>query len=203
MAKYFPYIIHLPERKDRKIHIVNEIKKFTNDFYFIDGIRCTPPAIGISKVYRSLCEMANCYDMPEILTIEDDLLFYGINIMDRYQKAINDLPNDWDILLGGAAHFDSFTKYSDNLIKLNGMFCGLQFVLWNKKVYKTILNHKPESDTTQIKDIDCWLKHKNLNVYCVWPEIAGQIDNMSDNHAKNFSYSNYVNNRNLRLGINL
>ncbi len=54
-------------------------------------------------------------------------------------EAFKNLPEDWDILLGGLYSTDKLTPYNDYWSQ-TGEFAGLHFYIVNSKAYDTILN---------------------------------------------------------------
>lgn len=181
-------VIHLKERKDREELYKYELGRFFDDYEVFDAIKINPGYIGISESFKELIRQNINED--QILVFEDDVKFTSNKSIDFLNKCIKDLPEDWDILLGGSYHFDSVSK-TDNLIKV-GDFSSGHCMLINKKAYNHFLNH----NTKEHKYLDRYLgalsHQKTINVYLCDPMISIQYPGYSDNVNKQVDYSNML-----------
>ena len=115
--------------------------------------------------------------------MEDDVVFNGKEQTANYiQECLNNVPNEWDILLGGLYYSKKIDPYNEYWNK-TGEFCGAHFYIVNSKAYDKIL----EYDFTH--HIDRWLNMNNrLNCYVAKKFFATQKEGYSDNVKKKVDY---------------
>lgn len=105
-----------------------------------------------------------------LLFLEDDCVFKKC---DHLQSAVNDLPEDWDIIYFGCNIKDEKpVKISNRLFKINGAWTT-HCIGYNKKCIEFILMHQPGFSECMF---DCWLSENlsRLNAYVVNPISAWQ-----------------------------
>ena len=119
--------------------------------------------------------MAKKANYKQILICEDDVTFH-LQSIDIWKAALQELPNNWDILLGGISNFDCNrvckSKYK-NLVKIND-FSGEHMMLVNEKAYDILLTYINNLKLNKkILHFDRFLgslaKQKILNIYCTVP----------------------------------
>jgi len=179
------YCIHLKDRIDREENMIKELNYFTDNCEIFDAIRRIDGCEGTSMSFKSIIKSAKKDNLECVLIFEDDVKFTSVKSKEQFQKCIDTLPDNWDVLLGGTYGLvdqqdltnEPFNKY----IRKVGDFSSLHCVLFNKSCYDKILNH----DTNKINHIDRYLgnlsKNGNLNVYLSYPMIAIQYNTFSDN----------------------
>ena len=183
-------VINLPERQDRLIQFKSEVNHLGWQFEVMDGIKHKEPMTGIGMAHRKCVLIANNLNLDNILIMEDDLLFTNASKTQQYIKeALNNTPDDFDVLIGGHYGGVKLSNYNDYWHRV-GQFCGLHFYIVNKRFYQHILNY----DGTM--HIDRYMNLQETNkVYCTNKFFAIQRDGYSDNVKNVTEYSKYLNHK--------
>lgn len=178
------YLINLPTRTDRFTKVMQQLNYFFEDgpITIQDGIIDSTPLKGIAKAHLNCVMDAKDNNYPYCIIMEDDLLFRD-GAKEYSQKAFNDLPEDWDILLGGIYSCNEMTPYNDYWNKL-APFNGLHWYVVNSKAYDKLLKFNYNMH------IDRWLVFQaNLNCYVTRKFFVIQEDGFSDNVGKVTTYN--------------
>lgn len=181
-------LINLPTRKDRLIDATKEIDSFFDNkaIIKIDGVIDNKPMVGIAKAHLNAIRYAKDKGYDNILIMEDDLLFRP-NAKEYAINAFNNLPEDYDILLGGI--YNGKKEYYNEYWNKVGAFSGLHFYIVNHKAYDRILNNYKFN-----QHIDRWLVAiEKLNCYVTNKFFCIQKDGFSDNANKFCNYSTLLN----------
>lgn len=149
---FFPYIacINLPTAPERWTQALSEFKKFdlTNR---VEQVYANPPPVGITIPNLNFAKGnvgANCSHLKALvhalasgqrscLIFEDD--FYFTKETNELYYAINELPDDWDVLFLGGNPTDQMTKYSPNLFKPTKMLGAFSYAV-NKRFLPTLID---------------------------------------------------------------
>ena len=177
------YCINLPYRDDRWILLKHEFLKFTNKIYRIYSINHSNNIISCALSFLKCILLAKKANMDKILICEDDITFHDKSIS-IWNLALKELPEDWDILLGGISNFDygflndKKQKYY-NLVKIKD-FSGEHMMLVNKKAYDILFTYILNLESNnKILHFDRFLgnlaKQNKLNIYCSFPFISVPI----------------------------
>lgn len=178
------YLINLPTRTDRLQKALLQINSFYDNsrIELKNGIIDTTPLKGIAKAHLNCIMDAKDNNYPYCIIMEDDLLFRS-GAKEYSQKAFNDIPSDFDILLGGIYSCSELTPYNDYWNKL-AAFNGLHWYLVNAKAYDKILAFNFN------QHIDRWLvATAKLNCYVTKKLFVIQEDGFSDNVGKVTTYN--------------
>ncbi len=185
MVRFDTTIISLAIRPDRLKATIDELPKIgVTDYEWFPAYE--GGNIGCSK---SHCECLK--GEGSILVLEDDAVFEP-DSLEIMNKAISQLPDDWDMLYLGANVKAKATRYSDNLFSVrSGVHCT-HAMLWSDKGRKSMSElFDPERDSLEFVVIDHWLYMKGLglmNCYVVWPMIAYQRAGHSDIRLAYYDY---------------
>lgn len=186
------YCIHLSKRTDREVHMKDELSKFKLDTEIFEGIYSPQGYIGISSSFKNVIRDAIKNDYPYILIFEDDVKFTSEKSNEQFQKCIDSLPDDWDILLGGVYTMSNSDYESDVIsecLKPVTDFSSLHCTLIRNTMYNHILNHDP---ARHLPNIDRYISHiiqkENKKAYVSYPMIAIQYNGYSDNVNGNVNY---------------
>lgn len=173
-------VINLPERTERLKEFKQELVYLPcSNLQIVSGVKHTQSFKGIAQAHLNAILIAKGNEWHEVLIMEDDCVFNGKDqTYDYLLNALNDIPADWDILLGGIYH-GKIVPFNNYWSK-TGEFCGLHFYIVNSKAYDNIL----EWDGTQHIDRFMNLKGLRLNAYVTNKFIATQRDGWSDNQGK-------------------
>lgn len=130
------------------------------------------------KTYQTFLESNNEY----CLILEDDIELITDDLKRDILINMNNLPNDWDILLLGyeidgrkknVSNGNKNTKLRNGLLNIN-YFVGLHAYIITRKTAKILLDNLQTLDWILDWNI-CYLAEKNIvNVYGVYPPIVCQ-----------------------------
>lgn len=171
-------VINLPHRTDRLKQFISEVLHLKIER---DGIIIVPgrikeiPSEGIGMSHREAMDTA--FRLGDyVLIMEDDVIFPGMSkTIPHIDKCLENVPEKWDILLGGVYNQNGIKKYNDYWNKLED-FRGLHFYIINRKAYEKIKAGYKFND-----HIDKWISENGFNVYVMNPFCAMQRDGYSDN----------------------
>ncbi len=170
------FFINLPQRVDRLKEFKEELKWINGITPFLmEGVIDKPAHKGIGQAHTNCIWYANEVGWDKVLIMEDDCVFQGEDKTYPYLlEAMDNLPEDWDILLGGLYNKARMQPFNDWWNKVD-KFCGLHFYYVNKKAYEKILTYDG------LSHFDNWLGQQGLNIYVTKKFIAHQRDGWSDN----------------------
>lgn len=120
-----------------------------------------------------------------IIVIEDDvkLLSGWENVLD---KALNEVPDDWDTISGNFSFVEEIEKISENVIKPIGVRSSMNFTCFHKRCLKKIKNNLNLRKFPEYKHFDryCFSEKVNLNSFGTYPMICKEIGGYSFNNKK-------------------
>ena len=149
------YCINLAERPDRWNECLKNFEKHEiNNYERINAIKIEGDLpnkrkgqIGCALSFATCFEKIKKENLKNALLFEDDFEFRDNKeiIFQKLNKAIQELPEDWDSLFLGGTVIDDYglfpiQKYSDNLLKLNSAHC-LHAVAFSQKGVDKIFNY--------------------------------------------------------------
>ncbi len=179
-------VINLPERVDRLTQLEGELKWlfFDETYHLVNGIRHQRPATGIAQAHLLCVEYAKKKGWPYVIIMEDDCIFQGKHLTREYVSlAMENLPNQWDLLISGVYETNGLKKFNEYWSKTSE-FCGLHFYIVNSGAYDRILSY---NDTMHI---DRWMASRGeLKCYVTNKFFATQSNGFSDNVNSPVNYS--------------
>lgn len=139
--------------------------------------------IGIGQAHINAILIAKQSEWDKVLIMEDDACFNGKEkTYDYVLNCLDNLPPDWDILLGGIYFSKELKNFNEYWSKV-GEFCALHFYIVNYKAYNKILEYNFK------QHIDRWMNQNNrLNCYVANKFFATQRNGFSDNTKTKTDY---------------
>ena len=230
------YVINMDADTDRLESVTKELDKVHTKFTRIPGIVADKglksqegnffakyfaptSAVGISEAHRKVWKTVVEKDYSAALCFEDDIKLIT-NISDIFPKAIEELPEDWDMLYLGCITCCSpdkislfeeiqekikptLKKYSTHL-NTGGLYYGNEAYAISNKGAKKLLEQLDKINWHL--DFDITYNTKNLNSFKIDPPVAYQNsdDSFESNNtskapvilnkfAKNISFNNKCN----------
>jgi len=185
------FVINLTERKDRMEQFLQ------NNFPFpvmrFNAIKDDPGWDGCSKSHLSILRKQKEY--PFII-FEDDVIL--LQSWDIVEKAMSQLPEDWDALWLSATLMILQSRYSENLFSLKEGLCASAIIYNSKRIIDYIIGNYeiwiPHND--QRKSIDVFYAYdvqQKFNCYIVAPLIITQRPGYSDIEKRDINYEQIVN----------
>lgn len=178
------FVINLDSRPDRweffKEHNQSLFDKFQVERF--PAISGDDVPLAIFNSYISCMEHAFASDETVIIMEDDAYLVDGWEA--KLDLAFNDLPEDWDVLIGNHYFFGHIELLSDHIAKPNGNASTINFALYRRSILDKIRcnMHLREGDKL---DIDHFITSPDTPIlnYTIWPMISREYASFSD-HKK-------------------
>jgi len=184
MVKFEVKIISLEARPERLQATIEELPKIgITDYEWFPAI--CGGARGCDKSHHACLKGEG-----PILILEDDVVFED-GSLETMNKAVSQLPPDWDILYLGANVKAPASRQSDNLFRVLKSVHTTHAMLYSAKGRQNMHDLYDAETGSGIGTIDHWLYMVGLglmNCYVVWPMIAFQRADYSDIRLKYFDY---------------
>jgi GR25 family glycosyltransferase involved in LPS biosynthesis len=196
------YVINLPERIDRKTHIIGELNKIGcadyKIFPAINGNKELNPThlkngmYGLIKTYINIYEEWKNNKTGTITIIEDDCVFVN-DFNEKSEIFYRSVPEDWEMLYFGGNHNNHMgvtTKnINENCLKLTYSFTAHCVILKDyvfEHLISEIINFNVENDVilANLQSV--------YNAYCSTEILANQIPNFSDIENRMVDYSDMI-----------
>ncbi|MFA7673963.1 MAG: hypothetical protein WCY62_08965 [Clostridia bacterium] len=189
-------VINLARRRDRMF--LFQENKFPFPIDRFDAIEANPGWLGCTQ---SHLEVLKIYKERPLLVLEDDTIL--IQSWSIVEKAISQLPENWDALWLGATLCGEVTKYSENLYTLKGCYAAHTIIFNSDRIVDYIINnHKSFFESIRMrKTIDVFYAHDvqhKFNCFVVYPFVANQRAGYSDIEKDQRDYSKTINVFNVR-----
>jgi GR25 family glycosyltransferase involved in LPS biosynthesis len=183
------YCINLDKRTDRWQQSLSEFAKVGISVERFKACEGDNKALAFNKSQYH-CIQKGLSECDKFLILEDDVEFKGWS---HLGMALNELPNDWDILwLGGnligcgGIEFRPPVRYRSHLFRPQDIW-QTHAVAYSRKAAEWIVNnfpfHKDEYEKEGLTIYDEWLRVNALpmlNCFIVAPQIAVQRADHSD-----------------------
>ena len=153
--------------------MIPECEKLNLDLYRFEAIFDTFGHTGCFKSHTELLRLVK--DDGIFMIIEDDIkVLQPRGVLD---KAISQLPDDWDMLYLGAHLSKKLQRYSENLFVLSGALMTHAVIYNNQNgVVDYILEHARGIIDVYMRDN----VHDKFNCYLTYPMVCSQSDGYSD-----------------------
>lgn len=135
--------INLEHRKDRLLHIVEQMKQLGITAKRFNAVKTTNGAIGCTISHIKSLEIAINENYEHIFICEDDILFTNIEVLkDSISKFANS-GIEWDVLFISGNNGINYEKTNDFCVRVRDCRCGTGYVV-NKHYMKTLLENMKE-----------------------------------------------------------
>lgn len=186
------FVINRSERKDR----MEKFKSNNSELYqtfdvqrweaVTPGFR--PGSDVVDAIFQSFvtCMKFGFAENESIIIMEDDA-YLAKGGIEKIRKAWEDLPDDWDVLIGNHYHFGSMEILTDNIAKPTDRASTVNFGVYRSSIFQKIKNHEESRNGNPSKrDFDHFITSKTvpINNYTVWPMISREIPSFSDHKGK-------------------
>lgn len=193
------YVINLPERTDRKTHILSELEKIElKNFELVDAINGNnihnPTNLkngmyGLVLTYLKIYEKWKKNVNDNILIIEDDCIFFP-DFNRKLKEYIDNVPKDWEMLYFGGNHNYHVGSKTQNIndycIKLNNTYSAHCVILKNYVFEELIKNLK---EFRIENDVMLAFLQKKYNAYSSKDKMTTQMANISNIENKYVDYN--------------
>ena len=185
------FVINLSSRPDRW----EEFK--ARNFYLLNEFdvqrwEATPTSLSCPNVVDAIfgsfisC-MENAFLEDEVVAIMEDDAYLAEGGIDKLRFAWQDLPQDWDVLIGNHYFFGHIEILTDHLAKPTGRASTLNFCVIRKSCLQKARDHGGlRNSIPSIRDIDHYFTSElvSINNYTVWPMVSREIPSFSDHKQK-------------------
>lgn len=180
---HFTYVVNLPNRTDRREHIVRQfIDKPEFDMHIQEPIQHPVAPVSLWLTLRSIVTKEKEKGSTYFIFCEDDHTFtndYSPTLLEK--NIIQASKLQADVLLGGASWFDNGMKVDENLFWIHH-FTGMQFTVIFNRFYNRLL--EAEYDDNVITDLK--ISQLTDKKWMVYPHISIQTEfGYSDVTTKN------------------
>lgn len=139
-------------------------------------------------IFRSFCLcLEESFKTSESVIIMEDDAYLAEGGIDKLRMAYQDLPSDWDVLIGNHYFFGQMRILSDHLAKPSPGGSTLNFAVFRNTILPKIEANKHRRGRPDLKDFDHFLTSEEIpiNNYTVWPMISREFPSFSDHKKKN------------------
>jgi GR25 family glycosyltransferase involved in LPS biosynthesis len=169
--------INLDKRVDRWEKCLREFDRIGLNVERFSAFSGENPHLAFNKSQHTLLKKLVDEGAERMLVLEDDVVFKNI---DHMTAAINQLPEDWDVLyLGANVNGTHLERFSDNLFKIRNSFTTHAVAYSNKMATWIVENFNPD----QFPIYDEWLRvnvQEQYKSFIVSPFVAWQRPDVSD-----------------------
>lgn len=127
-------------------------------------------ASGLAYTTTKIIKKAKKEGWKSVFILEDDVDFIPVNFNEILEKAVNNLPDDWEFFHLNATHQYSSKWVNSCLHRLGGAWCCQAYAV-NHIVYDQYLLELEQYDKP-IDNITLNLHKANQNSYCTVPNIV-------------------------------
>ena len=178
------FVINLASRPDKLV--LFRQNEFPFEVERFEGIIDTPRDNGCAKSHLAILAMEHTFPF---MIMEDDCV-----MLDNWmvvQRALAELPTDWDALWLGATLTTPLERYSDYLFRLKRAHT-LHAVIYNsQEMIDYILNHH-DFRKHQYIDVFYHEVQQKFNCFITNPICATQRIGFSDISQKHVDYHDYI-----------
>ena len=166
------YCINLKQRKAKWNRVQLECAKLDLNVTRFEAIFNTS---GHDGCFQSHTTLLSQIEEDMFMVIEDDIKV--LEPLETLNKAISQLPDDWDMLYLGAQLSKKIERHSENLFRLKGALLTHAVIYNNQNgVVDYIADHARGIIDVYLRDV----VQELFNCYITYPAICSQADGFSD-----------------------
>lgn len=205
---YLPvYVINLPEREERRLHIEQQFKgKEEFEVTFVEAVKHEIGAVGLWHSLRKCIQMAMKRDDDIIVVCEDDHVFTEFYSKEYFlSNVIGASQQGAEVLSGGISNFRQTIPVSENRYWIDRFF-ATQFIVLYKPVFSKILGYAfkdTDAEDLVIPELSdrCMVLFPFISeqydfghsdVTPVHNDRPGLVTEMFTNTKERFSYIHYI-----------
>ena len=118
-----------------------------------------------------------------VIVMEDDSYLVP-GALSKLKLAFQDLPDDWDCLIGNHYFFGEMQILTSNIAKPIGYASTINFVIYRNTIIEKIVEHRGKEK--ELPDFDHFLTSEKVPIqnYTIWPMISREYLSFSDHKQK-------------------
>lgn len=197
--------INLERRTDRKISVINELKKINvEDPICFKAIELQNGALGCSMSHLKCLEIAKKNNYDYVVICEDDIEFLDPPLFLKQLKLFLDSSVNWDVVLIAGNNMVPYLPINDNCIKVMNCQTTTGYIVKKHYYDKLIDNFKTgiqkliKEPSNNLYKIDkYWFSlQRDDNWYLIIPLSVVQKEDYSDIEKKVTNFKQYMLNYN-------
>jgi hypothetical protein len=177
-------VLNLPEREDRW-KIFQEINKELFSEFNVSKFQASKSEDVVLSIFNSFIKcLEESFEKKETVIIMEDDGYVVPGGIEKLRFAFQDLPEDWDVLIGNHYFFGEMNLLTDNLAKPTGLASTLNFAVYRNTILPKIKENLHLRNEDRF-DFDHFITHPlvPINNYTIWPMISREYVSFSD-HKK-------------------
>ena len=170
------YCINLKNRRNKWIKVQKETAKLNLEPIRFEAVFNTNGHLGCMMSHTGLLENIIHYDGDTVfLVIEDDIKVVGTR--KDMDTAIEQLPDDWDMLYLGAHVREPLVRFSDNLFRIKSSMAN-HAIMYNNQ--NGVVDYILEHHYIPIDNFYAEKVQERFNCFITYPLICTQAPGYSD-----------------------
>lgn len=128
----------------------------------------------------------------QLFVLEDDFKILTDDYPEIINECIKQLPDDFDLFYAGCNLYGHCSRFSENLLKADGMYSS-HAIIYSRKAIEKLLPHLDAAETYDVTLVNTI--QKDGNSYCSFPLLISQQTGMSDIMNKVVNYEVFLEKR--------
>jgi GR25 family glycosyltransferase involved in LPS biosynthesis len=190
------FVINRSERPDR----MEQFKRFNGLLYENFEVIRFEASVPNSKIKTITDAIFDSFhrcisDSPdECICIMEDDAYLADGSIEKIKKAWEDLPEDWDILIGNHYFFGSLEILNENLAKPISRASTANFIIVRKTIIPKINENVHKREIRSINDFDHFVTSElvPINNFTIWPMVSREYPSFSDHKGKQLDSSHKI-----------
>ena len=185
------FVINLGERTDRWWSFQRNNSPLLERFK-VERWEATSTGLNITTVEEAIFQsFLSCleasFEKDECVIIMEDDAYLAEGGIEKLQKAWEDLPEDWDVLIGNHYFFGQINILTDNIAKPLQRASTVNFSVFRKTCLPKIKEYQYLRGVyPSIVDFDHYITSEivPINNYTIWPMISREIPSYSNHKGR-------------------
>jgi hypothetical protein len=194
--------INLESRKDRLLHITNELEKMKINGERVNAVKTAVGAIGCTLSHIRCIELAKQRNYEWVFICEDDISFLNPEVLMSSAKSFYENKEiNWDVLIIGGNNVPPYQQISDYCVRISNCQTTTGYVV-KQHFYDTLIQNFKESATNLLREptrgniyaLDIyWKRLQSQNQwYMLIPPTVTQYESYSDIENRNVNYNHLM-----------
>jgi len=182
------FVIHKSEREDRWERFKVSNQPLFEEFEVHRWEASTPgydfPEV-VDAIFDSFLKCIKNSPDEAIIVMEDDSYLVEKG-MEKIKKSWEDLPEDWDILIGNHYFFGTLKVLSDHLAKPAERASTVNFTIIRRTIIPKIEENLHRREIPSLRDFDHFVTSEliPINNFTVWPMVSREFSSFSDHKGR-------------------
>jgi len=194
----YSFYINLESRRDRKVHVEDELRKIGIVPQRFNAIRLQNGALGCSMSHLGCLETAKNNNWDHILIVEDDIKFMDPQLFQKQLNTFLSNRTDFDVLLIAGNNIPPYTIIDDTCVKVTkcqtttGYLVKSHYydrLITNIKAGINMLIREPEKHVLYAIDKYWFQLQERDSWYLITPLTVTQLDGYSDIEKRITNYT--------------